>query len=179
MVRLPGGWLVRERITCECTHREYPGDRYWLTVRVSASGFALERFVLEADPPAPPERLHTLDVPRMVERIVLENILTGYDPPEYIDALRERLGPDQPGVVDIDLEATRAWFDASEAIKGEMAAASVRKIRRRRKVTPELLAEVLDLYERRGGISAVSEGLEMSERNAWRLLARARRELEQ
>jgi hypothetical protein len=117
----------------------------------------------------------------MVERVVLSALDFAEDPPEYIDALRERLGPDRPGVpkTDLDLDRSRAWLDASNAIRDEMATASVRQVRRRRKITPELLAQVLDLYEHDpAGIGAVVAAFKpMSERNAWRLVARAKREL--
>jgi hypothetical protein len=170
-VRLPGGWLVREQITRRFRNRDHPDDRYELTVRVSASGFAVEQFA--ADPPVPPERLRELDLPGMVERAVLDAVeISLVDPPEYIDALRERLG--RPA--DFDEDRFGSWHEAAIAIREEMAATSVRKIRRRRKITPELLEQVRDLYDR-GGIGAVVDGLDMSPRNAWRLLARAREEL--
>ena len=51
-----------------------------------------------------------------------------------------------------------------------------RPARRRRNVTPELLTRVLELYEK-SGIHVVMDEFDYSERNARRLIARARKEL--
>ena len=51
-----------------------------------------------------------------------------------------------------------------------------RAARRRRNVTPELLSRVLELYEK-SGIHVVMDEFDYSERNARRLIARARKEL--
>ncbi len=68
------------------------------------------------------------------------------------------------------------YDDWQETVRRGAVVASTQ--RRRRTVTPELLARVLDLYAS-GGVPLLRKELNMSDRNARRLLARARKELGQ
>jgi len=75
-------------------------------------------------------------------------------------------------------EASTAAPEDFEGIVARDAAAagkSARTARRRRQVTPELLAKVLDLYEQ-DGISAVTAALDYSESYGFKLLRKAREE---
>ena len=63
----------------------------------------------------------------------------------------------------------RGWTEAAE---------STRSVRRRRHITPELLAQVLELYDQ-GGIDLVASKLNYGVSYAWKLLRRAREEMGQ
>jgi hypothetical protein len=74
-------------------------------------------------------------------------------------------------------EATPADFLGVIATDFEASQRSVRTARRRRQVTPELLARVLDLYNGEpGGIEEVHRALGYSESYCWKLLRKAREE---
>ncbi len=71
-------------------------------------------------------------------------------------------------------EATPGEFNSIIARDAEAARGGL-KTARRRKVTRELMANVLDLYDK-GGIAAVMEGTHYSESYSFKLLRRARQE---
>jgi hypothetical protein len=74
------------------------------------------------------------------------------------------------------MEASRDELEALLARDEPAARESVKTARRRRQVTPEVLSQVLTLYDV-GGIEAVVEQLNYSESYSWKLLRRARQEV--
>ena len=73
--------------------------------------------------------------------------------------------------------ASQADLDEITSRDAGAALTSVRSARRRREVTPQLLARVLDLYDQGGGgIKAVMAGTNYSESYCFKLLRKARAE---
>ncbi len=92
------------------------------------------------------------------------------------EARRQALGS-EVSVASNELDQAEGGEGFARLLDGEDdLRARPRPARRRRNVTPELLSRVLELYEK-SGIHVVMDEFDYSERNARRLIARARKEL--
>ncbi len=124
------------------------GGDYQVTIRMEDGRQLVESLTLTPDPPVLAQHL-TFNLAKFADEAVRNEALAMTDWSE-------------PGSVD-DL-FDRALVEARRA--------------RYRRVTPERLREVLDQYEHEDGIKNVMRKQHTSERNARRLLARARKELQ-
>jgi hypothetical protein len=165
-VSLPGEWAVPESFEAAWTTL----DEYRLRVRIGVhmiDGQPHVGYLVMGTDPADPHRrflsdkdLRRVDLVAMLDAAVRDAAWHTTPKPPITLADIEQLGGQ--GLFDL-------WMREFQS-----AHTAARRARRRR-ITSELLAEVLELHEK-GGIHLVMEELGYSERNARRLLARARKE---
>jgi hypothetical protein len=110
-------------------------------------------------------------------------VIDGVAGVESFKAVASRRVPLHPELVDYPLaEWLRraiqavAYKRAGEQDDWKALGRAARQNTRKRRITPDDLRRVLDLYER-AGVQAVMAERETTERNAFRLIARARKEL--
>lgn len=126
----------------------------------------LRSFAWEADSPLHPRIFNLIDAAEILDAGVRAEVMRSNPAPWN----GGRVGAFTDAQTDV-----QAFDDRYDGYMAHVAAAATRP-RRRRQITPELLAQVVALYES-GGIQAVEDQLHYSARYAWRLLARARKEL--
>lgn len=168
MVTLPGGYRVPAVFTSDLHGRagRTPVSAL-LTVEITDDGRPHLRELALAVPDGPPLPASDLDgisLTELLDSAVRDQVLR-HNPVRWSAGE----GPMRLGAF---LGQAREHFAAGE----RAATVAARAARDRRSVTPDLLRRVLDLYDRKG-IGAVMDELNYSERNARRLLARARTEL--
>jgi hypothetical protein len=169
LVRLtgPGGFLVPERWT---EQRRLDGDiALTLSVVVIDGEPRVESAALhpEAGAALSPAAARRFGLDAPLESSVRSRVLLNMAPDQpKLSAALGRAITTRTDVLDQDGMAA-AWAEA-----GREARSAVR----RKRITSDDLRNVLDLYTE-GGIHLVMSKLEYSERNARRLLSRARREL--
>ncbi len=166
MVRLPGGEVVPESFTAVVVLPE-KGLRWDVGVAM-VDGRPHAQWVMTRSKQRPmsPELLREIDLVAVLDAAVQHM------------ARRQAHGS--------DVSVAFSELDQAEGEEGfarlldreDDSRAPARAARRRRNVTPELLSRVLELYEK-GGIHVVMDEFDYSERNARRLIARARKELPQ
>jgi hypothetical protein len=173
----PGGWRVRRswQDVAVYTHAEHgiPNpDRPAFTVTMDVvadddgvPGVRSVRFELDPSmPSADAVQLNNLTLGRHFEIVIQrEAIRSTTEQWLSVDELMTKPGPE-----------TLDYMEARD-VAALQAARGVR--RRRRKITPEMLAQVLEAYDK-GGIGAVQAAVHVSEPYAWKLLRRARKELQ-
>jgi hypothetical protein len=158
---------VRERFAMRLGDPQGRGEVYEVAVRMEDGRPLIEHWCVHADPPLRLERLTEINEGEVVDAVMQQEAISQTPNLPYS---REEIDPHHIEVV----------FD--RLMSSSLAAA--RQARHRRNVTPELLRTVLALHEkgererRGGGVELVKRDLGYSERNARRLLARARKELE-
>jgi hypothetical protein len=162
MVSLPGGRQVRERFTSRIPIGE--NGAYEVTIQMRDGKPHLEHFELDPEAPIAPDELARVDLVKLVDLAMIGEVLTHI--PSRLISLDE--------ATDADIE--RLLQDLRRELSNVHSA--VRRSRWRR-VTPDFLRSVLDAYEAGDeGIKSVMKKFNYSERNARRLLARARKELQ-
>lgn len=162
LVQLPGGWVVPERFE-ESLPPLRRSDSYEIGVEMVGGRpyLASARIVIDG-PPIPPERVGKLDLAGMIDAAVRQRAIATTPRQKYSLEELHAMGDEQGAEVLLD------------AIRSGYAEATVAARRaRRRRITPELLGQVVELFDSKG-IAGVMEELDYSERNARRLLARAR-----
>ncbi len=169
-VKLPGGFTVRRTFTRNVV-RSMPDHTpvgIAMGIRVDDIGRPAVLGVIissEGLEPLGDKELAAIDLVEArdeIMRIEAQEMTPdrGYSPAEAMDAASQ---------ADLDRITSR---DAGAALT------SVRSARRRRQVTPQLLARVLDLYDQGGGsIQAVVAGTHYSESYCFKLLRKARAEV--
>jgi hypothetical protein len=177
-VRLPGGFVVRRRFYGGVTALPDGSSpvQIDMDLTVDDSGRSKARMVLitprrpdrdVAPEPLDEDALARINLVEAKDHIMLIEAQThtpgrGYSWADVKSAAESGGIADALGVLDRDYPE---------------ALSAVRTARRRRQVTPQLLAEVLDLYDRGGGIQAVMKEKNYSESYAFKLLRKARQEV--
>jgi hypothetical protein len=158
LVQLPGGWFVPPEFTVQLGAIHH-SESYTVAVEMRGTRSHVRFVGIIADgDPLSPERLDEISLAELVDAAV-QQVALRYTPRKKftLSEVEEMGGRAIADVIEADLEhAHRAATSA-----------------RRRRVTPERLAEVVELHEQ-GGVGAIMDTLHYSERNARRLLARAR-----
>lgn len=114
--------------------------------------------------------------PAELSEISLKDILDSAVTHAALEATPMQWEPGGDGPV--PLASFMTWVREQSAADERSALAAARSARDRRRVTPEVLRRVLDIHADKG-VQGVMDELNYSERNARRLLARARKELPQ
>jgi hypothetical protein len=146
------GWLDEHRVT------------YHWTVLVNMADDGTPQWgglVISPRPPGgpiPPDDMPRIDLNRLLDEAIKVQISKVVQPPADVGA-----------ALDVSAEALVDLLHAHDAAISNRA----KQARRRRRITPQLLDDVVRLYDR-SGIAAVCDELDVSERYAWKLLARAR-----
>jgi hypothetical protein len=166
MVKLPGGFVVRSRFTRRATRLlpDHLPAEIGMTIDVNASGRADVVAVF----------LSSLETLGDAELTALgADLVNARD--ELVKIEAQEMTPDRGYT---PAEASSANVEDFAAVIGRDADAALRSVRtaRRRRITPELLAAVRDLYEA-GGIQQVMAGTNYSESYCFKLLRRARQEV--
>jgi hypothetical protein len=174
-IRLPGGFVVRRRFTGVTTdegENHSPFDIVMdLTVDDDGRSHAQEIRIRVAGgdtvglPPLDDSALARIDLVKAKDQIMVLEALThtpgrGASYNEIVEASRTG-----------DLRQVFSVLDRHTPA----AVAAMGTVRRRRQVTPELLTQVLDLYDQ-GGVQAVMDTLHFSESYSFKLLRKAREE---
>jgi hypothetical protein len=163
VVHLAGGLLVPRRFRRYLMTRPR-GEHYEVEVEMIGGRQHLRRLVIE---------------PAGGKRTISPKQLSAIDLVDVLDAAVQHEALDHSGA------AARYWSEpvvtpeSAAAVNDALDAATMT---RRRRITPDVLAEVVELYKRGGeiykgdggGVRLVIERLGYSERNVRRLLARAR-----
>jgi hypothetical protein len=156
LVKLPGGGTVRERFEQRVASPTEPRARFHFDVKMLAGRPCVVGLSVHASPrePLTPDDLDRLSLVKMLDAAVFFEALEHEEERTYT-AENVRDG---------------TWARESSELL-ESVHRSARRARRRT-VTPELLAHVVELYND-GGVPAVTAELGYSERNVRRLWARA------
>jgi hypothetical protein len=159
-------------------HREpLPPFDIWMDLQVDQAGHGhASRIVIRpipglGDDPARPTPLDRATLAKINLAMVMDNIM-------ILEAQMHTAGRGVTESEFLEGAKTGRAQELVEVLADDADARTAIRKNRRRRVTPELLATVVELYEQ-GGIEAVTKGTSYSEPYSWKLLRRAKKELPQ